>query len=352
MVGKNTNIQYLDTLRTFAIFGVIVIHISSPAVNMNMNKNIEFWWIGNFYDSAVRFAVPLFLMLSGATLLTKDYKLVDFYKRRFSRVLIPFLFWIAVYWIYRWSTLPAKIQPHEFKATLNWAVNLFLNEGISKHFWYIYMIVFIYLIVPFFGKWLRKLNLTAVSNLLIFWVVLTFLFKSTPLNMYSWSGDYGSKFLGYFLYSGYLILGYYLMKLRTNLPVINLFAGIIFILSLIVSAVITFYLSTKSHKLDLTMYNYLSVNTIIQTISIFLLFKDSTIRNQIISWITKTISDYSYGIYLVHIIVISLFFDRGIYWNFAYPLVSIPLLSFAVLVCSFAIIFVLRKIPFLKSISG
>lgn len=329
-----------------------MIHISSPAVNMNWNKNMEFWWIGNLFDSAVRFAVPLFLMLSGVTLLIKEYDLVDFYKRRFSRVLIPFLFWIVIYWIYRWVTLSAKLQPHEFPAILNWAIDLFLKEGVSKHFWYIYMIVFIYLIIPFMGNWLRKLNASAVSNLLLLWAVLTFLLKSTPLNMYSWSGDYGSKFLGYFLYSGYLILGYYLMKLRTNLPVIKLVAVIIFSLSLAVSAVLTFYLSTKSHKLDLTLYNYLSVNTIIQTISIFLIFKDSIIKNKIIGWITKTISDYSYGIYLVHIIVISFFFDRGIYWKFTYPLVSIPLLSLTVLVCSFVIIFVLRKIPFLKSISG
>ena len=352
MAGKNSNIQWLDTLRSLAILGVIVIHISSPAVNMNWNKNLEFWWIGNLFDCAVRFAVPLFLMLSGATLLTKEYNLVDFYKRRFSRVLIPFLFWIVVYWIYRWSTLTAKLQPHEFRAILNWAANLFLQEGVSKHFWYIYMIVFIYLIVPFAGKWLRKLNVTAVSNLLLLWVVLTFLLKSTPMNMYSWSGNYGSKFLGYFLYSGYLILGYYLMKLRTNFPKIRLFAAITFILTLTFSTVFTYYLSSKSQKLNLTMYNYLSVNTIIQTISVFILFKDLIIKNKIISWITRTISDYSYGIYLVHIIVISLFFDRGIYWKFTYPLISIPALTLAVLVCSFAIIFILRKIPFLKHISG
>ena len=352
MVGKSANIQWLDTLRSFAILGVILIHISSPAVNMNWNKNMEFWWIGNLFDSAVRFSVPLFLMLSGATLLTKEYTLNDFYKRRFSRVLIPFLFWILINWVYSWSSLSVKLQPHEFQAILSWAVKLFLNQGVSKHFWYIYMIVFIYLIVPFMGKWLRKLNVTAVSNLLLLWAVLAFLFKSTPMNMYSWSGNYGSKLLGYFLYSGYLILGYYLLKLRTNLPYIRTFATITFVLSIIAASFLTFYFSSRLHKLDLTMYNYMSVNTIIQAISIFLIFKDSIVKNRIISWITKTISDYSYGIYLVHIIVISLFFDRGIYWNFTYPLISIPVLTLTVLLCSYAIIFILRKIPFLKYISG
>ena len=101
MNSNISKIEWLDTLRTLATLGVIIIHISSPLVNMEYNKNMSFWWIGNVVDSAVRYAVPLFLMLSGATLLDKEFQLWDFYKRRFSRVLVPFLFWIIAYSIYR-----------------------------------------------------------------------------------------------------------------------------------------------------------------------------------------------------------------------------------------------------------
>lgn len=352
MITKPTNIQWLDILRAFAIFGVIVIHVSSPMVNMTWNKNIEFWWIGNIVDSAVRFAVPLFLMLSGATLLGREYCLAEFYKRRFSRVLIPFLFWLVVYWVYRWSTLLPKQQPHELHAILKWGIDLFLKEGVSKHFWYIYMILFIYLFIPFWGKWFRALNLSVVSNLLLLWVVLTFVFKTTPLNMYGWSGDYGSKFLGYFLFSGYLILGYYLFKLPSNSTKIRYFAAVIFLITVAVSAISTYFFSKNGHKLDLSMYGYLSVNTIIQSIAVFILIKDLKVENEIFSWLTKTFSNYSYGIYLAHILAISFLFDRGIYWNFTYPLISLPALTLMVLVCSFGVILVLRKIPFGKYISG
>jgi surface polysaccharide O-acyltransferase-like enzyme len=352
MTTKSSNIQWLDILRALAMLGVIVIHISSPMVNMTWNKNINFWWLGNSVDSAVRFAVPLFLMLSGATLLGKEYKLSEFYIRRFTRVLVPLLFWLIVYWVYRWATLLPKSQPHEIKPILKWATDLFLNEGVSKHFWYIYMILFIYLFVPYLGKWLRKLNLSIISNLLLFWVVLTFVFKSTPLNMYGWSGDYGSKLLGYFLYSGYLMLGYYLFKLPSNSIKVRYLAAVIFVITVAISAITTYFFSKNGKKLDLSMYNYLSVNTIIQSIAIFIWVKDLKIENRIISWVIKTTSEYSYGIYLVHIMVISIFFDRGIYWNFTYPLISLPALTLIVLVCSFMMIFVIRKIPFGKYISG
>jgi len=334
------------------MLGVILIHVTSPLVNMTWSKNMPYWWIGNVLDSAVRFAVPLFLMLSGATLLGKEYNLSEFYKRRFSRVLIPFLFWLVVYWMYRWATLSVKTQPQDFHSILSWGVNLFLKEGVSKHFWYIYMIVFIYLFIPFLNKGLKKLNMSMLSNVLLFWVILSYALKSVPLNMYSWGGDYGTKFLGYFLYSGYLVLGYYLYYLRTNPVKIRFFAGTVFAISVVVSAVVTWFFSEKAHKLDLSMYSYLSVNTMIQSISLFLWIKGSTIKNRFIWLINSRISNYSYGIYLVHILVISDLFDNGIYWKFTHPMFSLPLLTIAVTAGSFGIIFVLRKIPFGKYIAG
>jgi len=352
MATKHATIQWLDTLRALAMLGVIVIHISSPLVNMTYDKNMPYWWIGNIADSAVRFAVPLFLMLSGATLLGKEYNLSDYYKRRFSRVLLPFLFWLVVYWVYRWAMLSYKLQPHDFIGIQKWAIQLFLKEGVSKHFWYIYMILFLYIFVPFLGKWLQKLNLSIVSNLLLLWVILSFACKSIPLNLYGWSGNYGTKLLGYLLHSGYLLLGYYLIKSPVYNGKARMLAAAIFFLTIAISAAFTYIFSQKVQRLDLSIYSYLSVNTVIQSIAIFVWLKDTNIKNKLLALVSTTISNYSYGIYLVHIIVIGILFRNGIYWKFAHPLISLPALTLGVTVCSFGIIYVLRKIPFGKHISG
>jgi surface polysaccharide O-acyltransferase-like enzyme len=214
------------------------------------------------------------------------------------------------------------------------------------------MIVFIYLFVPFMGKGLRKLNLSIISNLLLLWVVLVFVSKSIPLNMYGWSENYGSKFWGYFLYSGYLVLGYYLTQIPIASQKIRFPVLVIFVLTVVVSAGSTYFFSQKAHRIDLSMYSYLSINTIIQSIALFLLIKDIQVKNRYFSLIQSTISNYSYGIYLVHIMIIGIMFNHGIYWSFTYPLLSLPLLVGGVLVCSIAIIFVLRKIPGGKYIAG
>jgi len=352
MTAKSTHIQWLDTLRALATLGVIIIHVSTPTVKMIYGKNMEYWWIGNLWDSAVRFAVPLFLMLSGATLLGKEYKPGVFYKKRVSRVLVPFLFWLVVYWIYRWSVLLPKQQPHEFRSILQWGSDLFLKEGVSKHFWYVYMILIIYLFVPFLGKGLRRLSMSLISNLLLLWIILAFACKSVPLNLYSWSGDYGSKFLGYFLNSGYLVLGYYLMKLPVYSQRIRYSSGAVFVLSVLISAFCTYLFSQKGHKLDLSMYGYLSINTVIQSMAIFMWIKDSDLKNKYLNRAFESISKYSFGIYLVHIMIIGIFFQHGIFWTMAHPLISLPLITMMTLVCSLMIIFVLQKIPFGKYISG
>jgi len=69
MKQKINNIEWLDTLRALAMLGVIIIHISTPILKMSYAKNMGYWWIGDILDSAVRFSVPLFLLLSGATML-------------------------------------------------------------------------------------------------------------------------------------------------------------------------------------------------------------------------------------------------------------------------------------------
>lgn len=351
-MSTSTNTQYFDTLRAIALLGVIIIHISSPLVNMTYDDNMPYWWIGNVVDSAVRFAVPLFLMLSGATMLGKDYSLSEFYKKRMLRVFVPFLFWLAVYWIYRWVMLKPAEQPHEYQAIFNWGGKLFLKEGVSKHFWYVYMILSIYLILPFLGRGLRKINLTITANILLIWVILTFACKTIPQNMYSWSGDFGSKALGYFLHAGYLVLGYYLSRMAVTAPRIRSLAATIFVFSVAVSSITTYFLSRNAQRLDLSMYSYLSINTIIQSIAIFIWIKDSKSKNKYVNVIRKTLSNYSYGIYLVHIMVIGILFRNGIYWSFAHPLVSLPLLTVLVTACSFGIIFVLRKLPAGKYVAG
>lgn len=352
-MNKNSNnILWLDSVRAVAILGVLIIHVASPVVNATFRRHIDYWWVGNLLDSASRCAVPLFLMLSGATLLTKTYPIRTFYYRRMTRVLMPFLAWMIIYWIFRWSVLSPQDQPHNTERIIDWGISLFLHEGISKHFWYIYMILFLYLLIPFIERVIKRMNLQTISNVLLLWMVLAFAFKDTPMNMYGWSNNFGSKLLGFSLYAGYLLLGYYLTQLPTDFRKVKLGAAFVYFLTVVIASVSTFLLTSKTGKLNLSMHNYLSTVIIIQSIALFIWIKDFKTSNKLLQNTIGVLSNYSFGIYLVHIIFLGIFYDNGIYWGMFHPVISIPSMVILTLISSAGVIFILRKIPFIKFIAA
>ncbi|MGH8822038.1 MAG: acyltransferase family protein, partial [Rhodoferax sp.] len=76
------------------------------------------WWAGNVYDSLTRSSVPLFFMVSGATLLPKQEPIRAFFAKRFIRIVPPLLFWSIFYlWWLSYNGV----------ATGNWAVAILLN---------------------------------------------------------------------------------------------------------------------------------------------------------------------------------------------------------------------------------
>src|ERR1700712_776037 len=100
--GKNNYNNLIHNLRLIALFAVIVLHASAPLLSRYAEVPMGDWFAANVYNSLVRFAVPVFVMITGALLLYREYELGDFLKRRLTRVIYPFLFWSLVYIAYAW----------------------------------------------------------------------------------------------------------------------------------------------------------------------------------------------------------------------------------------------------------
>ncbi|MFZ4557738.1 MAG: acyltransferase family protein, partial [Pseudanabaena sp.] len=62
---------WVDKARIFAVIAVIVLHVSAIVVVGIKDFNDPQWWFGNIYDSMVRWCVPVFVMISGALLLSE-----------------------------------------------------------------------------------------------------------------------------------------------------------------------------------------------------------------------------------------------------------------------------------------
>ncbi|MBK9746196.1 MAG: acyltransferase family protein [Chloroflexi bacterium] len=131
---------WLDRLRLLATFTVVLLHVSAASV---MGSRDLQWWIGNIADSFTRWAVPTFVMITGALLLRTPLEVspTTFYRRRLGRILLPLIFWSVLYTL--WSTVRS--------GAYDWQTLLirFLTGNPYFHMWYIFMLVGLYLVAPF-----------------------------------------------------------------------------------------------------------------------------------------------------------------------------------------------------------
>lgn len=101
MENSNKRIVYADLLRIFATFAVIVLHVSASKWSDTPVKDFN-WQIYNLYDSLVRWAVPIFVMLSGMFFLNpeKFISTSNIIKKYIFRILLAIIVWGLFYQAY------------------------------------------------------------------------------------------------------------------------------------------------------------------------------------------------------------------------------------------------------------
>ncbi len=340
---------WIDHLRATATIAVVFLHVSAPLIYQFGKVDASWWWVANVFNSCVRSSVPLFFMVSGALLLPKEQELTVFLKKRFMRIIYPFLFWALIHIV---MNLIMKIKTHEVR-TFNDAlenIGAKIASGVAFHYWYVFVIIGIYLFVPIIGKWARNSTRKELHYFLILW--LTF----TMLGLTSFSEFRYFNQLTYFFTGpiGYVVLGYYL----TRFPIItkstktNLLLSITLLLSWSITMFGSYWLSYSSGKSNQTLYWLFSPNVIAATICIFMLFHQNNIQNSIINKALNWVSSYSYGIYLSHILVLSALATVRLNCMFMHPVIGILLTVILCVSLSGLMVFIVRRLPLGKYISG
>ena len=111
-------VGYFDALNVVSCIAVVTMHVNGTSL-YTFHHSVS-WLSSLFIDCLCYFAVPVFFMLTGATLMDyrKRYNTYEFIKKRFSRTMIPFLFWsvVAIVWCVlalkclKWSDVSSPIK--------------------------------------------------------------------------------------------------------------------------------------------------------------------------------------------------------------------------------------------------
>jgi surface polysaccharide O-acyltransferase-like enzyme len=341
---KNENrLSWPDNLRATAAIAVILLHVAAPVLYKYPGIGLSKWWIGNIFDSAVRFCVPVFLMLTGALLLPKTHEWIDFIKRRFSRLLYPFLLWSIIYLLYnfKWEKVIELNSTEVFQLILDK-----FKKGTSYHLWYVYMTVFFYFFIPLISKWIKVSSLKVIMIVLILWYGLVLLNLSYFISIKN-----RVDLLYFTSFIGYPVLGYVLSKYFEGNK-IKTIAIFIYLIGFIITFVGTYLMTKSKNHFYGGYYFYLTPNVLIASIGVFLYFKKLDIKSQFFEKGVQIISKYSYGIYLSHVLILSLLTEIGITWMWIHPVFGIIATSILCLILSTGLVYLISKLPFGNYISG
>lgn len=341
MKNKENRIIYLDLLKIFSIFSMIVIHVSASF--WVKTSVFEFnWHIYNIYDSLVRFCVPVFFMISGVLLLEprKKYSLYEIFNRYIIKTVRVFLIWSFIY------ALISKNANTEFSE--------FLYFVITGHFhlWYLYALVGIYLILPFLRNIAQNKVLLEYFLILsfIFTIMLTFLKANAQTAELFTILEQKSEFYFAYGYTGYFLLGYYLNKIEFT-PKLRKLIYVLGIISVFITIIATAFLSIKARKGIDTYYSYFMPNVYFVAVAVFIFFKRMFSKIQLSSNTSQTVNllaNLSLGAYLSHDLVNIAFNKIGLTASLFNPILSVPIISILVFIISYLIAYLISKIPILN----
>jgi surface polysaccharide O-acyltransferase-like enzyme len=336
---------WADVMRIIAIFLVVYVHQLSLLPPLTV---VNLWfWVPNFYAYA---GVPLFVMISGALLLGKDEPLLIFFRKRVKAVLVPWIIWVGVYIAIDYFIF--GLEQQTFLEWLRYAHRMFFSR-----FWFLPMIFGLYLLTPI----LRVLIPVVKRNLLIYSLSVwgfAFVFLPAIYRIFGYQLALDSSLLRQvFQYLGLFVLGRVLTQ--GNLPLLSKkIWSAIFLGSVVVTYISLRLTSATSHRasVDITFSQLFSPTMIIGVISVFMLLylflRGRIITNRFLAVMIVELSEAAFGIYLVHELVKEILI-RGFptiasYFRLIDPLFGLPLQTLFVFFLSFAVIFLLRRISFLR----
>ena len=323
LIDKNDKrIVWLDFVKFIAIFMMIAVHCTD---NVTPAERSEPWYNlwGSFYGSFMRPAIPLFVMVTGALLLPVRQNISAFYKKRLTRLVVPFIIWSVLYNLFPWITGLLGLSPTVINDFFAWAEpdqsfsgalhNIlmipFNFSMLAVQMWYVYLLIGLYLYMPIFSAWIKQASIKEQQVFLFLWFISLFIpYLREYLTKDLWGTCSWNEFglLYYFAgFNGYLLLGYYIVNNDINFSWSKL--AIVGLPTFVVGYCITFFgfksvtaVPGQPAELVELFFTYCSPNVLMMTLPVFLVVRKIQFSSVIIRRFSVSISTCTFGIWMSH----------------------------------------------------
>lgn len=292
----NKRVLYFDFLNIAACFAVVALHCNQMVHTWQPGYN---WLVALAIEVVFYWAVPVFFMLSGATLMRyrERYDTRTFLAKRFKRTAIPFVAWSLI--LYLLISVPLQGAHLGVRTFLN----LMLNNGIEQVYWFFFPLFSIYLAMPLVSLISEKKSVIAYGVVVAFLLqgVMPFLLPAFNIE---WSGSLGiPAFSGMLIYVG---LGYLLANTELSTgqrKAVYIAGGMAMVFRFTYTAIS----SQSLGFVDRTFFSYSAFPAVFQAAAVFVLFKQAEQGQRLVAFrggraqqVISAVSACSFGVYLIH----------------------------------------------------
>ncbi|MBK8802741.1 MAG: acyltransferase family protein [Fibrobacteres bacterium] len=327
---------WLDRLRVLATLAVVGTHVAVFAGTASESRGTSGWWLGAIFYGFCRWCVPVWVMISGALLLSgPDHQsITQFYKRRISRILVPLLGWSVFYsgWTFLRSSIKGEPLPwmHQLLATL--------DVRAYYQLWFLLPLLMVYFATPFLRMIVRESTDRQVLGISIaIWIYFLIGFVHGLVNQ----REGGLNMEGFIPFLSLFLLGYVLRRWRTT------FAAGALVATFGVLSIIGIGLWGKATSVAWQQFFNTGLNplNLVASAALFLFVRQYW-AGKLSGW-ESDFAQASLGVYLVHPLVLDVIWYAlsRLHLNVS---VNIPLLFVGVSLGSWFFARTLAKVPFLR----
>ena len=367
---KSKRIVYFDVMRAFAPLAIIMIHVLDGVFTESGSYTTqeEVWAHG--VASALRWAVPVFVMMSGALFLNPERKFdwKKHFRKNVLRLLIAFIVWQIIYAVYTYFVTKGDGEP-EFDRILHCVRIAFGQHYV--HLWFLVMLLAMYLMVPILRKVTEDRAL--MKYFLIIGIVFIFALplvgeycqilqlsssKTNPYLMGALGGvaEGINYFRGKLLlnYMVYFVLGYYLattdFSKKQRIELYLLGAGAV-ALSILISPL---RVSLVGAPIDMVSADADNINflSMLLSVAVFVFMRKWLGGVKKVPRVVSFMAKHSFGVFLVHMLfldgIFRFIYTDGLHMSNIWYLT--PLFTVVIYCVSLGAAWIMSKLPLIRKV--
>lgn len=310
-------VYWLDFARAIAIISITFNHALSRSFHTRSETLEEFLLMptaASFLKALLyvfsRVGVPLFLMITGALLIPRDYENKEttkrFIRHNWWGLLRTTLIWLVIMFCFLQIFDDSMLKAHGVFKTLIYLVSttLFFNQVTLPNMWYMPMILCIYLMIPVIAIAIRKLGdkyILALSAILLIGGVIVpnlneILYACGLSSFISWEVNYTNIFSIYFLF----ILAGYWISARKLQNVKCCWLWIVLAVSIFITTFFQLWIYSTPSDYFLNVADF---GIIMIVVPLFEIIRRKANPSSVLSKPITGLAKIAFGIYFLHICI-------------------------------------------------